>query len=67
MKIETKLNVGDTVLFIYSNKVVTDKINNINVTATSADSIHIVYTTVNHGQINENVCFATKEDLIKSL
>lgn len=70
MKIETKFNIGDTVYFIYNNKIVSEKVYKLYVEKERGSSLSIKYGfefQYDYAIINEGNCFVTKEELIKSL
>ena len=76
MKIETKFNIGDWVWFVCSNKIIKDQIVSfsINNNPCNKKALNISYRIYvislpdsNTVEVDETRCFATKEELLKSL
>ena len=74
MKIETKYDIGDKVFFInHYKEIVQEKINNIDISVIRAflsfgnrATVNIKYFVAGE-VIDEEKCFKTKEELLKSL
>ncbi len=66
MEVETKFNIGDNVYFITDNKVQKMDITGISISVNGNES-NIEYTLHFDTNINENLVFASKEELLKSL
>ena len=74
MKIETKYNIGDKVFFInHYKEIAQEKINNIDISVIRAflafgnrSTVNVKYF-VGSEVIDEEKCFKTKEELLKSL
>lgn len=77
MEIKTKYNVGDALYFIENNKIINREIEHIGVKVTENLNISIKYYCYTMPKevmdtnpligVNEEDCFPTKEELIKSL
>ena len=76
MKIETKYNIGDNIWFMNANKAVCYKINSFKISiyrkGTNANNVNQEYTIEYSPEglvlfLNEDNCFATKEELLNSL
>lgn len=65
MIVSTKYDIGDAVWFMYNNKCVSKKVENIRI---DVDDMYIQYI-FNGGDIwlSEKHLFSTKEELLKSL
>jgi hypothetical protein len=72
MKIETKLNFGDKVFFLFENKVISSKVQRIKIEV-AGDSVEVVYVCNNEDdkqvgiKVVEKFAFKTKQQLIESL
>lgn len=66
MEVETKFNIGDNVYFITDNKVQKMDITGISISV-NGNEPKIEYTLHFDTNINENLVFASKEELLKSL
>lgn len=69
MTIETKFNYGDTVWIMENNKPKTETVFETNIYIKKGNGEVIRYSTANGGGtwLDEHFCFATKEELLKSL
>lgn len=70
MKIETKFNIGDTVYFIYKNKIVSEKVYKLYVEKEGENDLSIkygFYIDHDYAMVDEGNCFVNKEELINSL
>lgn len=76
MKIETKYNIGDEVLFMANNKITTMRVWDITIEIKTKFDGQYVYGDYhriyyhdygNHNTVEENYLFPTKEELLKSL
>ena len=66
MEVNSKYNINDTVWVVNRNKVIQQKIQGIEITA-STNMREIEYTFIGGGKLPEDKVFKTKEELIDSL
>ena len=66
MEVYSKYNINDTVWVVNRNKVIQQKIQGIEITA-STNMREIEYTFIGGGKLPEDKVFKTKEELIDSL
>lgn len=66
MKVSSKFNIGDKVYFITDNKVQRSDITGVSISVLGGET-KVEYTLHFDSTIDENLVFATKEELIKSL
>ena len=66
MEVNSKYNINDTVWVVSRNKVIQQKIQGIEITA-STNMREIEYTFIGGGKLPEDKVFKTKEELIDSL
>lgn len=73
MKLETKLNIGDDIFYLSSNKVQQEKVQDIKISVIKSKGIlsvhetHILYVTDTNVTVNEVFSFNTKQELLNSL
>jgi hypothetical protein len=67
MKIETKYNIGDEVVYLSDNKIKEGNIRNFSILVYIDGTITIQYKTSNGVYVYEQDLFSTKEELLKSL
>lgn len=72
MNIEIKFNIGDTIWFMFQNKPTTAKVDyieaNIKIDNCKEIKRFVIYTPNNNTvTVEQSRCFATKEELLKSL
>ena len=73
MKLETKLNIGDDIFYLSSNKVQQEKVQDIKISVITSKGIpsvretHILYFTDTNVSVNEVFSFNTKQELLNSL
>lgn len=69
MEIRTKFNIGDTIYFMYDNKVCNSSVCSVSVWVgrESTDIKYYVDRDKDRISITENKVYATKEELIASL
>lgn len=66
MEVYSKYNINDTVWVVSRNKVIQQKIQGIEITATT-HMREIEYTFIGGGKLPEDRVFKTKQELIDSL
>ena len=66
MEVYSKYNINDTVWVVSRNKVIQQKIQGIEITA-STNMREIEYTFIGGGKLPEDRVFKTKQELIDSL
>ena len=66
MEVNSKYNINDVVWIVNKNKVIQQKIQGIEITA-STNMREIEYTFIGGGKLPEYRVFKTKEELIDSL
>ena len=66
MEVNSKYNINDTVWVVSRNKVIQQKIQGIEITATN-HMREIEYTFMGDGKLPDDKVFKTKEELIDSL
>lgn len=73
MKLETKLNIGDDIFYLSSNKVQQEKVRDIKISVITSKGIlsvhetHILYITDTNVTVTEVLSFNTKQELLDSL
>jgi len=66
MTIETKFKPGDTVFFMRENKICSQAVKRVNAYAYSTGEVEVV-VSMDSDSLSEELCFATKEELLASL
>ena len=66
MEVNSKYNINDTVWVVSRNKVIQQKIQGIEITA-STNMREIEYTFIGGGKLPEDRVFKTKQELIDTL
>lgn len=67
MKIETKFEVGTYVYFMYNNQAIIRSIGGFDIYVNGVREVKVKNWFSSETQVDENKCFATKEELINSL
>ena len=71
MVITTKLDIGDSVYYMRSNKIKVTTITSIRTESTVSSPLCVIYTLKdeygNYFELREEYTFATKQDLLDSL